>query len=320
MRYLAPIPNQFLDATGEPCVGGTVSVYISGEPRLANIYQNASGDELAPNPSTLDSHGMWQAFVDADQTLDYIVEDAGGNVVAQYYNVTFPQVGGTANVSIESPNGTIDIVESEVDGQKKFEIDVNDKVAKPHNVKLSHEATATNEGTFVYDNFSLESDEDTEIYLDNGVLTFNKGLYHLSANLVIENSETGSSYHNVVFIVGGNEIKTAWDNSFIHEQSIEVGFDIDVEADGQTEIPSISGLPGSIGCSIKCLDIHKVGTVGIGGSITGIEHDPSLVGDGTLEHPLGVKNYDQIVNSEMKIAVGADGSNEMTFYKGTLVL
>lgn len=321
MRYLAPIPNQYLDATGEPCAGGSVAVYVSGENRFANIYQNSSGDELVPNPCELDSHGMWQAFVDADLVLDYIVKDSGGYVVAEYYAVSFPTAGGSsAEVSIESPNGTIDVTESTVDGVKKFEIDVNDKIAKPHSAKFSHEATAANDGTFEYDNFTLESDVDTVIYLTNGVLTLDKGLYHLSVNLVLGNSSTDASYYDVVFSIAGNDIKTAWDNSFVHEKSLEVGFDLDVDEDGHTEIPTISGLPAWLHCDIVSLDVHKVATVGMGGAITEIEHDPSIVGDGTLDHPLGVKNYDQIVNSEMKIAVGADGSNEMTFYKGTLVL
>lgn len=286
MRYLAPIPNQFMDATGEPCAGGSVAVYVSGENRLANIYQNSSGDELVQNPCPLDSHGMWQAFVDADLVLDYLVKDSGGNVVAEYYAVSFPSGGSSsADVSIVSPNGTIDVVEV---SSNKFSIDVNDRIAKPHRAKFSHEGSAANDGTFEYDNFELESDEDTEIYLANGVLTLNKGLYHLSLNLVLGNENTDSSYYGVVFSVSGNDFKTDWDNSFVHERSIEVGFDIDVDEDGYSVIPEISGLPAWLHCDIESLDVHKVGTVGIGGSITEIEHDTSLVGDGTVEHPLGI--------------------------------
>lgn len=297
MKYLAPIPNQFLDATGEPCAGGSIEVYVSGEMRFANIYQNSSGEELVPNPCSLDSHGMWQAFVDADLVLDYIVKDSGGNVVAEYYAVSFPTAGGsTAEVSIESPNGTIDVSESTVDGVKKFEIDVNERITKPHNAKFTHDATSKNDGTFEYDNFSLVSEADTEIYLTNGVLTLNNGFYHISLNLVLGNSDTDSSYYDVVFSMDGNDFKTVWDNSFVHEKSIEIGFDIDVNADGQTEIPVISGLPRGISCSISRLDVHKVGTVGIGGSVSSIEHDPSLIGDGTLEHPLGVKDYSKILS------------------------
>ena len=108
MRYLAPIPLQFVDETGVPYEGGTVSVFFSGETRLANIYQNASDDELAPNPCKLDSHGMWQAFVDADVTLDYLVKDKDGNVVAPFYGVAC-SFGGSSVYSVEGTKGEISV-------------------------------------------------------------------------------------------------------------------------------------------------------------------------------------------------------------------
>lgn len=87
MRYLVPVPKQYVDESGVPYDGGTVSVYNGGTMTPAMIYENAEGDELRDNPAVLDSNGMWQAFVDAGTPLDYIVKDSGGNVVASYTGV-----------------------------------------------------------------------------------------------------------------------------------------------------------------------------------------------------------------------------------------
>lgn len=116
MKYLAPIPKQFVDHNGLPLSDGKVHVYISGDTQYANVYQDADGEELMPNPVRLDSNGAWQGFVTAGIPLDYIVEDKDGNVQFPYEKVVAGS--GTANVAIEPviTSGT-KIAECWVDGE-----------------------------------------------------------------------------------------------------------------------------------------------------------------------------------------------------------
>jgi hypothetical protein len=116
MKYLAPIPKQFVDQNGLPLSNGTVHVYISGDTQYANVYQDADGEELLPNPARLDSNGAWVGFVTAGIPLDYVVEDKDGNVQFEYEKVIAGS--GTANVAIEPTitSGT-KIAECWVDGE-----------------------------------------------------------------------------------------------------------------------------------------------------------------------------------------------------------
>ena len=98
MKYLTPIPKQFVDQSGIPYSNGTVSVYLSGSDELADIFEDAEGDALCPNPCRLDSNGAWQCFVAGDVPLDYIVENAEGNVVDSYFGVVISG-GGTGDVT-----------------------------------------------------------------------------------------------------------------------------------------------------------------------------------------------------------------------------
>ena len=101
MRYLVPVPLQYVDESGIPYSGGSVSVHYAGNDTLAPIYENSHNDELAQNPSVLDSNGMWKAFVDAGVSLDYIVKDSEGNVVAPFLGVVAAggNGGGTGDVT-----------------------------------------------------------------------------------------------------------------------------------------------------------------------------------------------------------------------------
>ena len=101
MRYLVPVPLQFVDESGIPYSGGSVSVHYAGNDTLAPIYENSHNDELAQNPSVLDSNGMWKAFVDAGVSLDYIVKNDEGNVVASFLGVVAAggNGGGTGDVT-----------------------------------------------------------------------------------------------------------------------------------------------------------------------------------------------------------------------------
>ena len=306
MRYLAPIPSQFLDENGEPYYGGMVHVYVHGEPRHAEIYQNAQTDELAQNPFPLDSHGSWQAFVDADKTFDYLVMDSGGNVVARFPEITFPTGEGVPEVSVVSPDGSINVNEVVDETGKTFEIEVNRDILEPSYSEFSHDTVTGNGGAAVLDSFTLESDADADIYLTEGVLTFKKGLYHVSMNLVIGNSVESGAYYDIVVDFGGNELKKTWDGSFVHEESVELGMDVTADQDGHTVIPSIVELPEGMYCRVSRLDVHKVGGAGVGGSVAPIEHDGSLEGDGTHGNPLGVKDYSEIRTDLAEVIEGLD--------------
>lgn len=116
MKYLAPIPKQFVDQSGLPLSNGAVHVYISGDTQHANVYQDADGNELMPNPARLDSNGAWLGFVTAGVPLDYVVEDKDGNVQFEYEKVVAGS--GVANVAIDPvlTSGT-KIAECWVDGE-----------------------------------------------------------------------------------------------------------------------------------------------------------------------------------------------------------
>lgn len=118
MRYLVPVPKQFVDESGVPYSGGTVSVYLAGTMSPANIYQNAYDDELADNPSVLDSNGMWKAFMDAGVALDFIVADSEGNTITSYNGITVD--GGSGG-----------------DGVSKAYVDYNDNLIRESVVNLS---------------------------------------------------------------------------------------------------------------------------------------------------------------------------------------
>lgn len=101
MRYLVPVPKQYVDESGVPCDAGSVSVYRNGTHEYANLYRASDSDELVENPSVLDSSGRWNAFVDPDIPLDYIVMDKKGNVIASYINVMIDASSGESWVTKE---------------------------------------------------------------------------------------------------------------------------------------------------------------------------------------------------------------------------
>lgn len=87
MRVIAPIPKQFEDSNGVPYANGKVTVYLHNSTSLAQIYNEAEGGMLAPNPTILDSHGAWNAFVNGGTAYDYVVQDEHDNVIFSYSNV-----------------------------------------------------------------------------------------------------------------------------------------------------------------------------------------------------------------------------------------
>ena len=114
MRYLVPVPKQFVDFSGVPYSNGTVSVYLHGTQELANIYKEASSSVLQDNPCVLDSNGAWSAFVAPDVSLDYIVQDRDGNVVASFLDIVLPGLNIEGDVTKEYVDVQDDVLRAEI--------------------------------------------------------------------------------------------------------------------------------------------------------------------------------------------------------------
>ena len=87
MKYLAPIPFQFVDNCGVPYSNGTVEAFVTGTTEHAELYNDTEGTSIMENPVGLDSLGSWRGFVNGRDAIDYIVKDVNGNVVFQYENI-----------------------------------------------------------------------------------------------------------------------------------------------------------------------------------------------------------------------------------------
>ena len=87
MKYLAPIPCQFVDNCGVPYSNGTVEAFASGTTTHAQLFNDSDGESIMENPVGLDSLGAWRGFVTGTDPIDYIVKDRNGNVVFQFEKV-----------------------------------------------------------------------------------------------------------------------------------------------------------------------------------------------------------------------------------------
>jgi hypothetical protein len=114
MRFLVPVPKQFVDFSGVPYSNGTVSVYLHGTQELAPIYKEASSSVLQDNPCVLDSNGAWTAFVAPDVSLDYIVQDKDGNVVAPFIDIVLPGVSIEGDVTKEYVDAQDSVLRAEI--------------------------------------------------------------------------------------------------------------------------------------------------------------------------------------------------------------
>jgi hypothetical protein len=114
MRYLVPVPKQFVDFSGVPYSNGTVSVYLHGTQELVDIYKEASSSVLQDNPCVLDSNGAWSAFVAPDVSLDYIVQDRDGNVVASFLDIVLPGLNIEGDVTKEYVDAQDSVLRAEI--------------------------------------------------------------------------------------------------------------------------------------------------------------------------------------------------------------
>lgn len=113
---LSPIPVlQFLDNTGRPAVGGSLTTQVGGVNYPA--YSDNTGNTALPNPIPLNSRGeistaagaTSELFLQAGVSYTFILKDSAGNQLWSVSNVvatgsaqsvTLPAVTGTANAII----------------------------------------------------------------------------------------------------------------------------------------------------------------------------------------------------------------------------
>lgn len=119
MKYLTPVPKQFVDFSGVPYSDGSVTVYVHGTTDKAKIYADASSNVLLPNPCQLDSNGAWKCFVPADVLLDYIVQDREGSVVASFLNIVLPGVSVEGSVTKEYVDAQDNVLREKIDAMDR---------------------------------------------------------------------------------------------------------------------------------------------------------------------------------------------------------
>lgn len=100
MATLGPVPKaQFLDAAGQPLVGGKVWTYTAGTTTPLTTYTDSTGTTENTNPVILDSRGeaaIWFAesvlykvmLTDADDVEIYTVDNLSGNITALNPSIT----------------------------------------------------------------------------------------------------------------------------------------------------------------------------------------------------------------------------------------
>lgn len=111
MATLGPVPKaQFIDAAGQPLVGGKVYTYAAGSTTPLATFTDASGTTNNTNPIILDARGeagIWYdpsvlykiILKDADDVEIYTVDNISGNITATNPTITN---GTISNSSINS--------------------------------------------------------------------------------------------------------------------------------------------------------------------------------------------------------------------------
>jgi hypothetical protein len=105
MAVLTPSPKTaFVDAAGEPLVGGQLYTYIAGTTTLQTTYTDATATTANTNPIILDSRGEANVWL-GGAIYKFVLKDADGGLIWTVDNISAP----TAAVSpVLSGNVTID--------------------------------------------------------------------------------------------------------------------------------------------------------------------------------------------------------------------
>jgi len=105
MAVLSPTPKTaFVDAAGEPLVGGQLYTYIAGTTTLQATYTDSTATTANTNPIILDSRGEASVWL-GGAIYKFVLKDADGALIWTVDNISAP----TAAVSpVLSGNVTID--------------------------------------------------------------------------------------------------------------------------------------------------------------------------------------------------------------------
>ncbi len=105
MAVLSPTPKTaFVDAAGEPLVGGQLYTYIAGTTTLQATYTDSTATTANTNPIILDSRGEANVWL-GGAIYKFVLKDADGALIWTVDNISAP----TAAVSpVLSGNVTID--------------------------------------------------------------------------------------------------------------------------------------------------------------------------------------------------------------------
>lgn len=91
MQYLSPIGNdQFIDANGDPLVGGRIETYLAGSSTQAATYIDDSGSTPQSNPIILDSLGkptLGPIWLTGGVSYKFIIKNATGSTLWTIDNI-----------------------------------------------------------------------------------------------------------------------------------------------------------------------------------------------------------------------------------------
>lgn len=95
---IAQVPKlRFLNSSGSPLAGGTLTVYSAGTTTLATTYQDEALSIANTNPITLDGVGACVVWLDSTKSYKLVLADSAGAVQWTQDNI----VGGGVDTSIE---------------------------------------------------------------------------------------------------------------------------------------------------------------------------------------------------------------------------
>jgi hypothetical protein len=88
MAVLTPSPKTaFVDAAGEPLVGGQLYTYIAGTTTSQTTYTDATAATANTNPIILDSRGMCNIWLLSTVVYKYVVKDADDTLIFTTDNI-----------------------------------------------------------------------------------------------------------------------------------------------------------------------------------------------------------------------------------------
>jgi hypothetical protein len=102
--------RKYVDATGTPIAGGTLTIYYAGTTTLAPTYQNQALTTANTNPITLDANGECLVWVDDTFNYKELVKDASGATVSGYpvdnIRGAGAAISGVSDVTVDRFSGT----------------------------------------------------------------------------------------------------------------------------------------------------------------------------------------------------------------------